>query len=115
MTTDINNCPQCNQPLAKDAPKGICANCLLKAALDPLDTTMVLDENDLNILSDNPVKPVVGSQFGNYQINGLLGAGGMGTVFDAEELNTGRRLALKVLSHGISSDDLKVIRGNTMR
>lgn len=42
--------------------------------------------------------PKVGSQFGNYLIIEKLGEGGMGVVFEAEEIDSGRRVALKFIS-----------------
>ena len=39
-----------------------------------------------------------GDRWGSYQIGRLLGRGGMGEVYDAEHLPSGRRVALKVLS-----------------
>ena len=41
-----------------------------------------------------------GQLFGPYRIERLLGQGGMGKVYLAEECDTGRRVALKVLRSG---------------
>lgn len=44
-----------------------------------------------------------GSHVGPYQIVRLLGAGGMGTVFEAEHSQTGQRVALKLVSKAVRS------------
>jgi eukaryotic-like serine/threonine-protein kinase len=44
-----------------------------------------------------------GRRFGPYAIVRLLGRGGMGEVYDAEELDSGRRVALKLLNRPLSS------------
>jgi uncharacterized RDD family membrane protein YckC len=46
-------------------------------------------------------------EFGEYRLRGLLGRGGMGTVFDAEQIATGRRVALKTLGHGLDSPEMR--------
>jgi serine/threonine-protein kinase len=39
----------------------------------------------------------VGKQFGNYQVTGKIGEGGMGAVYEAEHPDIGRKVAIKVL------------------
>ncbi|HEX9824851.1 MAG TPA: serine/threonine-protein kinase [Actinomycetota bacterium] len=46
-----------------------------------------------------------GSVLGRYRIEALLGRGGMSSVYLAEELGLGRRVALKVLSPELSTSE----------
>jgi eukaryotic-like serine/threonine-protein kinase len=46
-----------------------------------------------------------GQQFGGYRIVRPIGKGGMGQVYEAEELDSGRRVALKLLSRGLGDDE----------
>jgi eukaryotic-like serine/threonine-protein kinase len=45
-----------------------------------------------------------GSEFGGYRVHRVLGRGGMGVVYDAEEIESGRRVALKVLEQRLGDE-----------
>src|SRR3954466_883441 len=46
-----------------------------------------------------------GQRFGPYLIVRPIGKGGMGQVYEAEETDSGRRVAVKLLSRGIGDDE----------
>ncbi len=47
----------------------------------------------------------VGESFGKYQLNALLGKGGMGEVYEAYDTDKGRNVALKILPDQYAQDD----------
>lgn len=83
--------------LPANAPAGLCPVCLLKSeALTPPSVAP-------SAAPGRPL-PVSGERFGGYRIERLLGQGGMGQAYVAEELATGRRVALKVMNHALGSE-----------
>src|SRR6476661_5376431 len=55
--------------------------------------------------ADLPFLFSAGQRFGPYLIVRPIGKGGMGQVYEAEEIDSGRRIALKLLSRGLGDDE----------
>jgi serine/threonine protein kinase len=53
---------------------------------------------------------VLGSRFGHYEIRSQLGAGGMGEVYLAQDVNLSRQVALKLLPSNFTQDESRVRR-----
>ena len=47
---------------------------------------------------------LTGRSLGHHRVGKLIGAGGRGEVYDAEDLQLGRHVALKVLPAAVAGD-----------
>ena len=109
VTELSRRCPRCGRQLPPDAPEGLCASCLLTAGAETLTgssdatSTGVASTGDPSRLG--APRLVDGQLWGPYRVIRLLGRGGMGEVYEAEQLETGRRLALKVLRDTLRGDE----------
>lgn len=88
---DGNICPVCGLALPPQVPAEFCPRCLLGAGMRNAGTA----------------HPTERETFGHYQLGRRLGAGGMGEVYEADDLETGRRVALKILNQRLDSPDAR--------
>ena len=56
------------------------------------------------------LSPMTGRILGEYQLQKLLGAGGMGEVYLARDMRLGRDVAIKILPAGVTSDPDRLAR-----
>jgi hypothetical protein len=88
-------CSECGFTLPRQTPDDLCPKCLLKAGIRSISSP-VASQADIE-----------SKQFGHYKLGRLLGKGGMGEVYEADDLKTGRRIALKILSQSLDSPETR--------
>ena len=104
-TTDPKHCPRCGAPLPESTVEPMCPACLLSGAL-------LQSSDDTLSVAPGRAESVDGANefpraFGGYRLLGLLGRGGMGAVYEAVQLDTGRRVALKMLGQQLDTPDVR--------
>ncbi|KAF0213576.1 MAG: serine/threonine protein kinase, partial [bacterium] len=88
----MKQCPKCNAQYSND--QAIC----------PIDAGVLVDSNT----KDNQVSvdPMIGRLIADkYQVEKLLGRGGMGAVYEGQHLLLDRRVAIKVLQQNMANDE----------
>jgi serine/threonine protein kinase len=102
----IRLCKGCGAALAADAQGELCAACGSKPER-ARGGTIVLDPSHIRPRPGAAETTEGFQKFGAYQLIRPLGQGGMGAVYEAEETDSGRRVALKVLSQALDSKEAR--------
>jgi hypothetical protein len=92
-------CPRCGAALPPDAPEGLCPACLLAAGLDKTQPQAPTAADRAHYL-----ETLLNRRLPDYKLRHLIGSGGMGEVWLAEQPSLRRRVAIKVLPAAVGSD-----------
>lgn len=114
-TTGPNRCPRCGVTLEGPAADGLCPACLMSGVLRADAETVVQGNNAETLPMESASarleqpRPVfeLPCELGDYTLVSTLGRGGMGTVYEAVQRSTGRRLALKLLAQNLDSPEMR--------
>ena len=106
-TSEKDKCQRCGAVIRRESTEKLCPACLMSGALKPpggkAETVSMAPGESLSRYGHSEFP----CEFGGYRLLGLLGRGGMGTVYEAEQLTTGRRVALKMLGQQLDSPDMR--------
>ena len=105
--SEKDKCQRCGAVVPATSTEKLCPACLLSGALErpggQAETISMAPGGSLSLHGPSEFP----CEFGDYRLLGLLGRGGMGAVYEAEQLTTGRRLALKMLGQQLDSPEMR--------
>src|SRR5438445_1978191 len=107
-------CVKCNHVLEYSGERpSFCAYCGQSLGPAPkLETTAALDHEAATLAPTEPGAEAgpIPETVGGYRLIRPIGSGGMGTVYEAEDSATGRRVALKLISAEFAASRVSVER-----
>lgn len=106
-------CTDCGAELPKDGPQALCSRCALAGALAMGSRTVVIGDPASTAPMEGLSVSGAPTRFGDYELLGEVSRGGMGVVYQAQQISLGRIVAVKMILGGLSGDKKFVERFRT--
>jgi len=97
MTVALNNCPKCGVELPPHAPEGLCPRCLLEQGLKE---THIPPDPDATVRCPKPALTAEMPVINGYSAVREIARSGQAVVYEAVQLATTKKVAIKVVHGG---------------
>ncbi len=104
--SEPNRCDQCGGPLLESGPiGGACPRCMIEVGVNSTGSGLPDEINEIGEIG--PIAPnITLATIGRYRVLRLIGEGGMGAVYEAEQDQPRRTVALKIIKPGLATPEL---------